>query len=244
MEKKCASDIEELFGEDGPCGSTHPQNKAKNQKQQGPNDVHGKARLKSVSNQAASKFLQSREDIHLQMMDREDWMNTDCHCIKSTFEAEPDTGCERTLECYLHTEVLIPVENRKAIWHQKMVKIEDRADFQAVTRDDVTSVLVKAILGIAVTQDASTYILHNYIVLEAGSNCLLLAYGHVRNGGYRCLLWGFSRNQVSNETICYKQLESLCTKNMYDLTERDNPCDYYDLYEQSDEKEAQEALVD
>lgn len=123
MEKKCASDIEELFGEDGPCGSTHPQNKAKNQKQQGPNDVHGKARLKSVSNQAASKFLQSREDIHLQMMDREDWMNTDCHCIKSTFEAEPDTGCERTLECYLHTEVLIPVENRKACCNTRRIDI-------------------------------------------------------------------------------------------------------------------------
>uniref|UniRef100_A0A131YV28 Lipocalin n=1 Tax=Rhipicephalus appendiculatus TaxID=34631 RepID=A0A131YV28_RHIAP len=198
------------------------------QKQTNKNNVLGNPPHKEISTESVINFLQKAETIHLQKVWQDDWFDTDCECVESVFMVNTLNGSERTLGCYSYTEIRVPsVTKKRAIWQKKLVKIEEKADFRAVTKDGITTVYVEAILGLSPTQDPSTDVFRGYVVLEVDTDCLLLSYGKSKDGELKCLLWGLSRNTVKTDTTCHKQMDVMCADDMYDITESKNPCDYY-----------------
>nr|XP_037286838.1 uncharacterized protein LOC119179822 [Rhipicephalus microplus] len=148
--------------------------------------------------------------------------------------ATSDKGCERTLFCYLQSNLLTSVRTTK-IQEQSMIKIGDNADFEAVTSSNGISISVRAIQGLVPTADASNDIFRDFLVLRADSGCLLLSRGVSEHGKHLCLLWGLSRKEVNESTICYEYMSLVCME-MYDITKKDNPCDYYHNTEASSEE--------
>nr|XP_054929253.1 uncharacterized protein LOC126535738 isoform X2 [Dermacentor andersoni] len=52
------------------------------------------------------------------------------------------------------------------------------------------------------------------------------------NGRLKCMLWGLSRKRVNEDTIYFKEAQSLCEEDIYDLTETESTCDHYDIEEE------------
>ncbi|KAL1483285.1 hypothetical protein MTO96_033296 [Rhipicephalus appendiculatus] len=229
VEKTCRQDVKYLFGEAGICKSAetlHKNAPTDDQKQtkpkQRPWEIH---LIKKYQPESVINFLQKVETIHQQKVWQDDWFDTDCECVESVFMVNTLNGSERTLGCYSYTEIRVPSVTKKRA--KKLVKIEEKADFRAVTKDGITTVYVEAILGLSPTQDPSTDVFRGYVVLEVDTDCLLLSYGKSKDGELKCLLWGLSRNTVKTDTTCHKQMDVMCADDMYDMTESKNPCDYY-----------------
>ncbi|XP_054925705.1 uncharacterized protein [Dermacentor andersoni] len=174
----------------------------------------GKSLVPQIALQKVMRFVQTDEEIHLQMIDLEDWINLRCECVKSRFQARHTDGCERTMHCYTWVKVS-----------------EGWVDFQVTSIRGMTSVDLKTIVGIEPTDDAPEEFPHTYLVLKAQRNCLLVSYGQSSNGTQRCLLWGLSGSHVSKQTQCYKALNSFCAPDIYDMTETASSCQQYDLNE-------------
>ncbi|XP_075724266.1 uncharacterized protein LOC119179822 isoform X2 [Rhipicephalus microplus] len=224
----CHSELKYLVGEAGTCRRNGVQLKetpTETQQQPGENNPGVNVAHELISIESVIQFLQIYDPIHLQMMWLRGWLNTDCDCVESKFMATSDKGCERTLFCYLQSNVLTSVRTTK-IQEKSMIKIGDNADFEAVKSNNTISIFVRAIQGLVPTEDASSDIFRDFHVLTADSGCLLLSRGVSEHGKHLCLLWGLSRNEVNESTICYKYMNFVCVK-MYDITKTDNPCDYY-----------------
>ncbi|XP_054925700.1 uncharacterized protein [Dermacentor andersoni] len=191
----------------------------------------GESLIPRVPLQDVLPFLQTYQDIHLQMINLDDWNNLRCECVKSRFQARHNNGCERTLHCYTWVKVSMG---------ERMVKEEGWVDFQAVEVDGFTSVDLKRIVGILPTEDAPEELPHSYVVAKVAQDCLLVTYGQSSDGQQKCLLWGLSGSHVSTDTECYKALKSICPDDMYDMTESDGPCLQYDRHEDSRNNKGQE----
>ncbi|XP_065283794.1 uncharacterized protein [Dermacentor albipictus] len=188
-----------------------------------PTEPDGKSLAPRIPLQKVMRFLQTYEEIHLQMIHLEDWMNLRCECVKSRFQARHTDGCERTMDCYTWEKV--------STGRETMIREEGWVDFQVTSIRGLTSVDLKTIVGIEPTEDAPEEFPHTYLVLRAQRNCMLVSYGQSSNGTQRCLLWGLSGRQVSKGTQCYQALNSFCAPDIYDMTETASPCEQYDLDE-------------
>ncbi|XP_075534659.1 uncharacterized protein LOC142569019 [Dermacentor variabilis] len=113
-------------------------------------------------------------------------------------------------------------------------------DFQMTEVEGLMSVDIKTIDGIVPAEDAPKEFPHTYLVLMADKDCLLVSYAMTNNGWQRCLLWGLSGNNVSQDTECYKARESFCPPDMYDMTETDGPCQQFDRDDDRLNKKAEE----
>lgn len=228
MVAHCRRDMEDLLRQDGPCTSTKPQQKETTDDHTltEANGAVAKAVNKPISTDLVIQFLRNHGKIFLQMIDKDDWMRTDCECVMSAFLAATSTGSQRNLQCYLYTEMLNPQGDKKTIPDKLMGKIEQNVEFRVSTQGDVTTVILKPILGVDPIEEPSRNFISSCLVIEANSQCLLLSYGQADNGKQKCLLLGLSNNNVDTTTECYKKLE-LCTADMYDLTESNAPCDHY-----------------
>ncbi|XP_075559530.1 uncharacterized protein LOC142591036 isoform X4 [Dermacentor variabilis] len=182
----------------------------------------GKSLFPRIPLQDVLPFLQTDQEIHLQMIDLDDWHNLRCECVKSLFQARHTDGCERTLHCYTWVKVS-----------------EGWVDFRATEVKGFTSVDLKTIVGIQPTENAPEEFPHSYVVGKVAKDCLLVTYGHSSDGQQKCLLWGLSGSEVSTNTECYNALKSLCPDNMYDMTETDGPCQQYDRDENSRKNQTQ-----
>ncbi|XP_075534664.1 uncharacterized protein LOC142569020 isoform X4 [Dermacentor variabilis] len=151
-----------------------------------------------VSSEVLLQFLQGFQDIHLQMMNLEDWISSKCFCMKSVLKAPHPHGCERTLECYTYAKVSYAPETIKVL--------EETVRFNVTKVDELMSVNIKT----------------------------------VKLRQQKCLLWGLSRNNVSEDTECYKALRLFCLSKTYDLTETDNPCQQFDVDEERRNKKAKQ----
>ncbi|XP_075559532.1 uncharacterized protein LOC142591036 isoform X6 [Dermacentor variabilis] len=177
------------------------------------------------------RFLQTDKEIHLQMVDLEDWINLRCECVKSRFQARHSDGCERTMHCYTWV--------KDSTGKETMIREEGWVDFRATEVKGFTSVDLKTIVGIQPTENAPEEFPHSYVVGKVAKDCLLVTYGHSSDGQQKCLLWGLSGSEVSTNTECYNALKSLCPDNMYDMTETDGPCQQYDRDENSRKNQTQ-----
>ncbi|XP_075725939.1 uncharacterized protein LOC119180000 isoform X2 [Rhipicephalus microplus] len=223
MPQYCRNNVKYLFGEEGPCKSPSIQRKERTSEEQGKlgqNKPSLKEPLRSISFDTVVSFLKNDGVIYLQMVSEEDRVHTDCKCIESALMAKSLNGSQRTVACFLDSDVL-----------------KENAEFEVVVKDEVTRVSANAIEGIAATQHPSTNILDSYAALEVETGCLLLSHGQSNDGKHKCTLWGLSKNVVSQSTKCYNQMKLLCTSNMYDLTKSNNLCNHFDLGEDSEEEE-------
>nr|XP_054929254.1 uncharacterized protein LOC129386060 [Dermacentor andersoni] len=119
-----------------------------------------------------------------------------------------------------------------------MVRRDQRVDFQVIQVNGMTTVNIKTIEDIVPTENAPEELPHTYLVLKAAMDCLLVTYGETNEGREKCLLWGLSRSNISQETQCYKALTLFCPDNLYDMTEPDDPCQQYDVDEDTRKNEA------
>ncbi|XP_049523900.1 uncharacterized protein LOC125945697 [Dermacentor silvarum] len=232
MLNNCRKDIKDVCGVVGSKRGSDAEGSTSDY----PNDVtKDNRRVKEFARQTTSTsvlgFLQSTQAIHLQMMSLDDWMNTDCECVMSELLHNNPDGLTRTLQCYINAKILIASERQNTIPMEKIITIEETVKFQITRSGGMRSVALKTMSEDAPSDDPSKQFPHKYLVLAAQSNCLLLSYGQSNNGGRNCLLWGLSSQGVNTSTVCYKVLESLCGKNTYDITETENPCHLYDVYE-------------
>ncbi|XP_075559526.1 uncharacterized protein LOC142591036 isoform X2 [Dermacentor variabilis] len=191
----------------------------------------GKSLFPRIPLQDVLPFLQTDQEIHLQMIDLDDWHNLRCECVKSLFQARHTDGCERTLHCY----TWVKVSNAENDCNVQ----EGWVDFRATEVKGFTSVDLKTIVGIQPTENAPEEFPHSYVVGKVAKDCLLVTYGHSSDGQQKCLLWGLSGSEVSTNTECYNALKSLCPDNMYDMTETDGPCQQYDRDENSRKNQTQ-----
>ncbi|XP_054925439.1 uncharacterized protein [Dermacentor andersoni] len=165
------------------------------------------------------------------MMGLDDWMNTNCECVQSELLRKHDHGAARTMECYTQTNILVVSESQNTIPKEQMIKIEEKVYFLTTHKDGMTKVALRTVLGDELSNNPPEQFPHEYLVLAARSNCLLVSYGESSDGMRNCLLWGLSREEVNTNTECYKKLELLCAQDTYDITESDNPCEQYDVNE-------------
>ncbi|XP_049273799.1 uncharacterized protein LOC119399770 [Rhipicephalus sanguineus] len=189
-----------------------------------------------ITKDIVEQFLRWEGIIHLQMMEESEWMRTDCDCINSKFLVNTLEGSERTLGCYLNTEITVTEPSMKTITKEELGLIEARVDFIVTTQDHVTALTMKIALEADVAGDPSVEFFPPCLVLEANSGCLLLSYGTSKEGKQKCLLWGLAGEKVNTSTKCYKKMESVCADNIYDMTEKDSRCERY-------EKEKEEEIV-
>ncbi|XP_054925706.1 uncharacterized protein [Dermacentor andersoni] len=133
----------------------------------------GKSLVPQIALQKVMRFVQTDEEIHLQMIDLEDWINLRCECVKSRFQARHTDGCERTMHCYTWVKV--------STGKERMIREEGWVDFQVTSIRGMTSVDLKTIVGIEPTDDAPEEFPHTYLVLKAQRNCLLVSYGQSSN---------------------------------------------------------------
>ncbi|XP_065283785.1 uncharacterized protein [Dermacentor albipictus] len=230
----CSTDMVELWAEGGSCRVTDAQTNEETPTD--PNqDMESKLRLrrnKPVNTDDVLKFLHNRENIHLQMMNEGDWLTNDCECITSAFDAVNNEGSRRSLECYIYTEILILSNiTKKTIALPKMTKINQSVQFEVKDLGGVKSLALKTIIDGVPAKHPPKFISGNYVLEEANTDCLLLSYGPPSNGRQNCMLWGLSRQSVDEKTRCYKEVKSLCSEDIYDLTETKNICDQFDLEE-------------
>ncbi|XP_075559518.1 uncharacterized protein LOC142591027 isoform X2 [Dermacentor variabilis] len=173
--------------------------------------------------------LQYSGPLHLQMMTEDEWVKFDCECVQSRFYASYNEGSERTLECYKYVKQIKASATSGDIRKEVMIKIKEVVQFQAVTEDAETRIQLKNIIEVTPTNDPPRYFPQTYTVLQVEPDCLLLSSGVSKN--HTCLLWGLSRRQVNADTECLKRLQSVCTQDMYDLTEFNGPCQQLDREE-------------
>nr|XP_050038479.2 uncharacterized protein LOC126535738 isoform X1 [Dermacentor andersoni] len=166
-------------------------------------------------------------------MNEADSVKNDCECITSAFEAVNKEGSMRTLECYMYTEIsqLSEITN-KIIKIPKMTKIKQSVHFQVKDMEGVKALELWAIINGAPTNRPPKFISSHYAIETASTDCLLLSYGPPSNGRLKCMLWGLSRKRVNEDTIYFKEAQSLCEEDIYDLTETESTCDHYDIEEE------------
>ncbi|XP_075534657.1 uncharacterized protein LOC142569018 isoform X1 [Dermacentor variabilis] len=197
--------------------------------------------IPAVSLEKVLGFLQIQEEIHLQKMDEDDWSVSPCHCVKSTFQASHTSGCERKLYCYKYVPVLKAANAvKEPIEKERMIRGEELVDFQVSDIKGLKSVIIKTIDGIEPTEDTPKEFPYTYLVLTADNDCLLVSYGMTNNGQQKCLLWGLSGTNVSEDTECYKGSLLYCPGNLYDITETDSPCLQVDRDEERLNKKAEQ----
>ncbi|XP_075559524.1 uncharacterized protein LOC142591035 [Dermacentor variabilis] len=79
--------------------------------------------LPVVSLQDILQFLHTQQEIHLQMIDEDDWIKSKCECVKSRFQATHSKGCKRTVECYKYVKVSYAPDTIKVlIGKDKMIR--------------------------------------------------------------------------------------------------------------------------
>ncbi|XP_075534669.1 uncharacterized protein LOC142569023 isoform X3 [Dermacentor variabilis] len=194
-----------------------------------------------VSSEVLLQFLQGVQEIHLQMMNLEDWISSKCFCMKSVLKAPHPKGCERTLECYTYAKVSYAPETIKVlIGTDRMIRMEETVRFDVTKVDELMSVNIKTVKLPVPTDNVPEDFPRTYVVLSAAKDCLLVTYGESSDGQQKCLLWGLSRNNVSEDTECYKALRLFCLSKTYDLTETDNPCQQFDVDEERRNKKAKQ----
>ncbi|XP_075724440.1 uncharacterized protein LOC119185478 isoform X2 [Rhipicephalus microplus] len=80
------------------------------------------------------QFLKSNERLHLQMMRRDEWVDSECECLGSSFLAAHIITVERTLDCYKYViNRGAPTSISESIKRYRQIKKSIDVDFQ-VTR--------------------------------------------------------------------------------------------------------------
>ncbi|XP_049523083.1 uncharacterized protein LOC125945374 isoform X2 [Dermacentor silvarum] len=163
-------------------------------------------------------------------MSEDEWNNNSCLCVKSLFLAAHTDGCERTLECYTYVRTVVGPE--------QMIIKKENADFRVTATDGITTIHLWTIFKNQPRNIRPSALAHTCTVQVAAQDCLLVTYSPSDNGMQHCLLWGLSREQVDQNTTCYKNITSVCSVEMYDMTEsaKNDPCQQFDR----DEEEIQE----
>uniref|UniRef100_A0A131Z836 Lipocalin n=1 Tax=Rhipicephalus appendiculatus TaxID=34631 RepID=A0A131Z836_RHIAP len=229
MKTSCRANMKEFMGPGGPCLSIEEPKEITSEDQEKRLENNGVIKL--ANGQMSTdvlKFLQNKDKIFLQMADEDDWVKSDCECVRSEFHAETLHGSQRNLECYFYTRTMSQGTTRNKVPKKRMAKLEERAEFRVVTEDGATTVIMMPILGLDPVEDQSSTLFPTCSVLEANANCLLLSYGQSKSGKQKCLLLGLSSKMVNTSTQCYEKLESLCSAETSDVTESDDPCDHYE----------------
>ncbi|XP_054925440.1 uncharacterized protein [Dermacentor andersoni] len=126
------------------------------------------------------------------------------------------------------------------IGKKRMIRNEQLVDFQVTDVNGLRSIDIKKINHRVPTEDTPKEFPHTYLVLRADKECLLVSYGVTDDDCQKCLLWGLSGSNVSNETECYQASKLYCTDNLYDMTETENPCLHFDHDEARRDQKAQE----